>query len=195
MLDSLPALPPARRWRQQAYPVAAVLALIRRDGTSQRREPVPRYLLIQRQSEPYVGKWALVGGRWEFGETLATAIIREVKEETALDTTFVALRGMVNERIAPAGSTEDGAHFLLFVCEVSAPSGAAREQAEGPVAWFNRDDLLELNERQQIISTDYTILQWFTRQESPLSFIEAEVVVRGGTGTPGELVHFGTSRR
>ena len=133
MFDSLPTLPPARRWRQQAHPVASVLALIRRDDTSQPSEPVSRHLLIQRQTEPYVGKWALVGGRWEFGETLATAITREVKEETELDTTFVALRGMVNERIAPSSAQEDGAHFLLFVCEVSAPSGIAREQAEGPV--------------------------------------------------------------
>jgi ADP-ribose pyrophosphatase YjhB (NUDIX family) len=192
MFESLPSLPPTRRWREQAYPVASVLALIRRDGTSEGDEPASRYLLIQRQTEPYIGKWALVGGRWEFGEALATAITREVKEETELDTTFVALRGMVNERIAPSGSREDGAHFLLFVCEVSAPSGTAREQSEGPVAWFSPEELRELNRRQQIISTDYTILQWFTQQGSPLSFIEAEVVVKGGAGAPGELVHFGT---
>jgi ADP-ribose pyrophosphatase YjhB (NUDIX family) len=192
MFDSLPTLPPARRWRQQAYPVASVLALIRRNETSKQNKPVSRYLLIQRQTEPYVGKWALVGGRWEFGESLATAITREVKEETELDTKFVALRGMVNERIAPSGSRADGAHFLLFVCEVSAPSGTAREQAEGPVAWFSPAELRELNRRQQIISTDYTILQWFTQRDSPLIFIEAEVVVKGGARAPGELVHFGT---
>ena len=192
MFDSLPGLPLTQRWRQQAYPVAAVLALIRRDDASKGDAPAPHYLLIQRQTVPYLGKWALVGGRWEFGEALETAITREVKEETGLDTTFVALRGVVNERIAPAGSTADGAHFLLFVCQVSAPTGTAREQAEGPVAWFSPEDLLELNNRQQIISTDYTILQWCTRQESPLSFIEAQVVVKGGAGAPGELVHFGT---
>ena len=131
-----------------------------------------------------------MGGRWNFGERLDTAITREVKEETGLDTTFVALRGMVNERIAPLGSNDDGGHFLLFVCEVSAPAGEAREQAEGPVAWFGPEDLKELSASQQIVSTDYTILQHFSQTASALPYIEAEVVAGNGENAPDELVRF-----
>jgi ADP-ribose pyrophosphatase YjhB (NUDIX family) len=168
----------------------SVLALIRRDRFSNADETVTRYLLIKRQKEPYVGKWALVGGRWDFGERLDMAITREVKEETGLDTTFVALRGMVNERIAPLGADDDGGHFLLFVCEVSAPAGEAREQAEGPVAWFGPEDLKELSASQQIVSSDYTILQHFSQTASVLPYVEAEVVAGNGENAPHELVRF-----
>ena len=168
----------------------SVLALIRRDSISDAGKSVTRYLLIRRQKEPYVGKWALVGGRWDFGERLDTAITREVKEETGLDTTFVALRGVVNERIAPLGSNDDGGHFLLFVCELSAPTGEAHEQAEGPVAWFGPNDLKELSANQQIVSTDYIILQHFTQTASALSYSEAEVVAGNGENAPDEIVRF-----
>jgi 8-oxo-dGTP diphosphatase len=190
MFESLPSLPTARRWRQQVQPMPSVLALIRRDSISNAGEAVTRYLLIKRQKEPYVGKWALVGGRWDFGERLDAAITREVKEETGLDTKFVALRGVVNERIAPLGSNDDGGHFLLFICELSAPTGEAREQAEGPVAWFSLEDLKELSANQQIISTDYTILQHFSLTASALPYIEAEVVAGNGENAPDELIRF-----
>ena len=189
MFESLPRLPVARRWRQQVNPMPSVLALIRRDSISH-DETVTRYLLIQRQKEPYVGKWALVGGGWDFGERLDTAITREVKEETGLDTTFVALRGMVNERIAPLGSKDDGGHFLLFVCEVSAPAGEACEQSEGPVAWFGPEDLKELSTSQQIVSTDYAILRYFSQTAAALPYIEAEAVAGNGENAPDELVRF-----
>ncbi len=190
MFESLLSLPVARRWRQQVNPMLSVLALIRRERFSNADETVTRYLLIKRQKEPYVGRWALVGGRWDFGERLDTAITREVKEETGLDTTFVALRGMVNERIAPLGSDDDGGHFLLFVCEVSAPAGKACEQAEGPVAWFGPEDLKELSTSRQIVSTDYTILQHFSQTASALPYIETEVVAGNGENAPHELVRF-----
>jgi ADP-ribose pyrophosphatase YjhB (NUDIX family) len=179
-----------RRWRQQINPMPSVLALIRRDSLSDMGKTVTRYLLIKRQKEPYVGKWALVGGGWDFGESLDTAITREVKEETGLDTTFVALRGLVNERIAPLGSNDDGGHFLLFVCEVSAPAGEAREQAEGPVAWFGPEELKELSASQQIVSTDYTILLYFSQTASALPYVEAEVIAGNGENAPDELIRF-----
>jgi 8-oxo-dGTP diphosphatase len=191
--ESLPNLPIARRWRQQVNPMPSVLALIRRDRFSTAGKPVTRYLLIKRQKEPYVGKWALVGGGWDFGERLDTAITREVKEETGLDTTFVALRGVVNERIAPLGSKDDGGHFLLFICEVSAPTGQACEQSEGPVAWFGLEDLEELSASQQIVSTDYAILQHFSQTALVWPYIEAEAVAANGENAPDELVRFKAS--
>jgi ADP-ribose pyrophosphatase YjhB (NUDIX family) len=190
MFGSLPNLPMARRWRQQAYPVASVLAIIRRGDLPSAGASAPHFLLIQRQTEPYSGKWGLVGGRWEFGETLETAITREVKEETGLDTRFVALRGVVSERIAPSGSDDDGAHFLLFVCELSAPTGIAREQDEGPVAWFGLQDLNDPGTRQQIISSDYAILGHFIQTRDPLAYVEADAVASGGEQAFDRLVRF-----
>jgi GrpB-like predicted nucleotidyltransferase (UPF0157 family)/ADP-ribose pyrophosphatase YjhB (NUDIX family) len=188
LFDSLAGLPLTRRWRNQAYPVASVLALIRRESATEGGRSVATYLLIRRATEPYLGKWGLVGGRWEFGETLQTAITREVKEETGLDTAFVALRGVLSERIAPRDADDEGAHYLLFVCELGAPTGTAQEQSEGPVAWFGPDELQQMNESDEIIRTDFAILQRFARAGAALTYVEADVVA--GQNAREELVRF-----
>lgn len=41
-------------------------------------------LLVERRNAPFQGKLSLPGGRVEFGEHLAAAISREVREETSL---------------------------------------------------------------------------------------------------------------
>ncbi len=43
-----------------------------------------RVLLIQRGSEPMLGKWTLPGGMLEVGESLTAGVVREVREETGL---------------------------------------------------------------------------------------------------------------
>jgi 8-oxo-dGTP diphosphatase len=43
-----------------------------------------RLLLIQRGHAPSAGLWSVPGGRVEPGETLAEAVVREVREETGL---------------------------------------------------------------------------------------------------------------
>ncbi|MEJ2750811.1 MAG: NUDIX hydrolase [Anaerolineae bacterium] len=137
MFDSLPDLPLHRRWRNQLYPGPVVVALIQR----QTAVASPCYLLIRRKSDSYTGQWALVGGKWDFGETLVTAVTREVEEETGLAASFTALRGMVSERLVPPNQEKQAAHFLIFVCEMTAPDGDAREQNEGAVAWFTRTEI------------------------------------------------------
>jgi ADP-ribose pyrophosphatase YjhB (NUDIX family) len=97
-----------------------------RDGAQE-----TRYLLIQRQTAPYAGKWGLVGGRWEFGESLATAITREVKEETGIDTTLVSLRAVVNERIVPGELGVIGGHFVISVCELAVDKGEPKSSGKG----------------------------------------------------------------
>lgn len=48
------------------------------------RETRPCVLLIQRKHEPFAGCWALPGGFVDEHETLTTAALRELKEETGL---------------------------------------------------------------------------------------------------------------
>jgi ADP-ribose pyrophosphatase YjhB (NUDIX family) len=42
-------------------------------------------VLVQRRFPPLAGHWSLPGGGVEIGETLAQAVVREVREETGLD--------------------------------------------------------------------------------------------------------------
>lgn len=171
MGELLTNLPLTRRWQGQLHPMPSVLAIISRatgHGTS--------YLLIKRRKEPYMGKWAFVGGKWDFGESLAAAVVRETKEETGLTAFFLGLRAVVNYRLMPRGEADRGAHYSLFLCAVHAPEGEACAQAEGTVAWFSRMALGELNAAGQIVPTDYLILDLCERPTRSISYFEAEVI-------------------
>ena len=56
-------------------PIVGVGAVIVDDG---------RVLLVKRKYEPLKGQWSLPGGMVEIGETLETALTREMLEETGL---------------------------------------------------------------------------------------------------------------
>ena len=187
--EPLAKLTASRRWGQQSYPLAAVAALIRRQAAGE-----PAYLLIRRIHIPYAGQWALVGGKWEFGESLAEAVTREVREETGVRGTFVALRGCVNERIFPQTPEDLGAHFLIFVCEVQLSRAEARQQSEGQVAWFTERQLDELQRCQEIAPTDYHILQQYLQDSQEVSYIEAEIVSSGAGMLAGDVRRFRLTR-
>jgi 8-oxo-dGTP diphosphatase len=186
MFDNLSALPPENRWRRQAYPWPIVAALIEANHVSPPEGDTVerRYLLIRRRKEPYGGFWALVGGKWDFGETLAAAAVREVLEETGLQTHFVALRGVVNERLAPGTTAGEAAHFLIFVCEVVATAGQASEQDEGEVAWFSLAQIDRLQQNGQIIPTDYTMIRRFAGSSEAVIHYEAEMAPGMAPGVP-----------
>ncbi|KAA0002406.1 MAG: NUDIX hydrolase [Thermoplasmata archaeon] len=65
-----------------------------------------KILLIKRKNEPFKGKWALPGGFVEYGETVEDAVIREIKEETGLDTKIEKLLGVYSDPVRdPRGHT------------------------------------------------------------------------------------------
>jgi ADP-ribose pyrophosphatase YjhB (NUDIX family) len=168
----LPDLPREQRWREQRHPVPIVLALIKQEqaGTVQ-------LLLIKRKAAPYQGLWALVGGKWAFGENLAGALQREVVEETGLETRFVAWRGFVSERVrSEAGDA--GAHFYLFVAEVAVcdETQVAREQNEGAVAWFSLAEIDTLHDQDAVIPSDYLMIRQFASSSDRLPFAEADML-------------------
>jgi 8-oxo-dGTP diphosphatase len=85
-------------------PYLAVSAAIFRDG---------RILIVRRARPPAHGLYTLPGGGVELGETLEEAVIREVREETALEVRPVALAGY---RQAIARDTEGKVerHFVIL---------------------------------------------------------------------------------
>jgi 8-oxo-dGTP diphosphatase len=60
--------------------------------------PNDKILLIKRNTRPFVGYWALPGGRMDPGETIEQTVVREVKEETGLQTEIVRVIGEYVER-------------------------------------------------------------------------------------------------
>ena len=54
-----------------------------------------RLLLIRRGTAPSKGMWSIPGGRVEFGETLAEAVVREVREETGIEVVCERFLGWV----------------------------------------------------------------------------------------------------
>ncbi|MCP4620811.1 MAG: NUDIX hydrolase [Bradyrhizobium sp.] len=88
-----------------------------------------RLLLVRRARSPGKGFYSLPGGRVEFGESLHTALHREVDEETAIKIEIVGLAGW-REVLPAAGG---GGHYLIM-------SFAARWKALEPVLNDEHDD-------------------------------------------------------
>jgi 8-oxo-dGTP diphosphatase len=79
--------------------------------------PSDKILLIKRRTAPFIGYWALPGGRVDPGETVEQAIVREVKEETGLDIAVVRKIGEYHEQGVQGGAEYDyyPACFLVNV--------------------------------------------------------------------------------
>jgi len=72
-----------------------------------------KILLVQRKYPPFQGMWALPGGFVEYGETTENAVVREIKEETGLETTIQSLLGVYsNPNRDPRGHTISVVYIL-----------------------------------------------------------------------------------
>jgi ADP-ribose pyrophosphatase YjhB (NUDIX family) len=87
-----------------AAPILAVSAAIIRDG---------KVLIVRRARPPAAGLYTLPGGGVEVGEMLLEAVVREVREETALAVEPVALAGY-REAIVRDGDGRIERHFVIL---------------------------------------------------------------------------------
>ena len=85
-------------------PFLAVSAAIFHDG---------RVLIVRRARPPAYGLYTLPGGGVELGETLEQAVVREVREETALEVEPVELVGF-RQAIARDGAGRVERHFVIL---------------------------------------------------------------------------------
>ncbi|MGQ4834002.1 MAG: NUDIX hydrolase [Candidatus Asgardarchaeia archaeon] len=114
---------------------------------------IGKYLLIKRRNPPYKGYWGLVGGKWEFGESVFEAGRREALEETGLSLEKVELRGIVSEYLFGNDNTLIE-HFLIFVLYSVTREQSLLSSEEGIVKWFSVDELQKIS----MIPTDKLML-------------------------------------
>lgn len=104
-----------------------------------------KVLLVRRSNPPGRMKWSLPGGRMRFGERAASAVVREVLEETGLE---VEVRRVVDV-VDVFWRDDEGSvieHFVIvdFDCQVVGGSLVAGSDAL-EVGWFEPDEVRELD--------------------------------------------------
>lgn len=101
-------------------------------------------LLVKRGRQPLKGYWSLPGGVLETGEHLATAVAREVREETGLEVKPMAVVEIF-ERILRDKEGKPEYHYVLidYLCKVTGGELQAGDDSS-EVQWVKRADLAAL---------------------------------------------------
>jgi len=100
-----------------------------------------RFLLVERGKEPNRGLWSLPGGSVDFGETLADAAARELREETAVEADLRHLVDVV-EAIRHDDMGTPSRHYVIAV--LGGPWRAGEPVAGDDAAeaeWLTVDEL------------------------------------------------------
>ena len=115
-------------------------------------------LLVRRGHGPAGGRWAVPGGRIEFGETAAEAVVREVAEETGL----VAVCGPL---LGWGELLDDDHHYVILDFEVTILSGelaAGDDAAEAAWVPLDRVTSLRLADGVAELLAEHGVLDLFT---------------------------------
>ena len=100
-----------------------------------------RVLLVERGREPLKGYWSLPGGVLEVGETLESAVVREVKEETGLDVKPVSVVEIFERLILDAAGRPEYHYVLIdFLCRARGGDLAPADDVIR-AEWVRQNDL------------------------------------------------------
>jgi 8-oxo-dGTP diphosphatase len=102
-------------------------------------------LLVRRGHGPAAGQWSVPGGRVEWGEVLAEAVVREVLEETGLECVCGEMLGWVE--IIQTDHHADPVHFVVldFVATVLEHGEPVAGDDAAEVRWVPVADVLDLD--------------------------------------------------
>jgi ADP-ribose pyrophosphatase YjhB (NUDIX family) len=104
-----------------------------------------RVLVVRRAHEPLKGEWSLPGGAVELGESLRTAVVREVREETGLDVDVGPLVEVV-DRVQRGPDGRVAYHFVVvdYLCRPRGETRPTSGSDADDVRWASVGELPEL---------------------------------------------------
>jgi 8-oxo-dGTP diphosphatase len=110
-----------------------------------------KIVLVKRKDPPFQGKYALPGGFVEVGETVETAVVREVEEETGLRTSVKRLVGVYSD-----SDRDPRGHTVSVVFELEVISGGLKGGDDAISAEvFDIDALPEMAFDHAVIIKDF----------------------------------------
>lgn len=120
-----------------------------------------KILLIQRIRGEFIGLLGLPGGKIEQPEHVSDAAIREIQEETGIQTEFKDYLGFVSEHLIENGLVRE--HFLLHICELVPHTTNITTNTEGKLSWF---DLASIEQHKaEIIPSDYLMIEKIVKKK------------------------------
>lgn len=94
-----------------------------------------------RKEDQHLGKFNGLGGKLEPEEDVATGMIREIREEAAIEVTQMKLRGTINW----TGFGPQGEDWLGFIFLIEAFDGEPLSQnEEGSLGWHRVEGIMDL---------------------------------------------------
>jgi len=122
------------------------------DGIVRQNE---RLLLIKRKNPPFKGNYALPGGFVEYNELIEKAVIREVKEETGLETEINRLIGVYS-----SPDRDPRGHMISTAFSLDIVGGYLREGSDAEnVRYFDIDNLPDLAFDHEDIIKDFLAIK------------------------------------
>jgi mutator protein MutT len=131
-------------------PVAASILI--RDG---------KVLLIRRKGKTFDGLLSIPGGKIDFGETIESAALRELGEETGVKASFRRHLATIPEHITENGRVIK--HLMIQLCELDYQGDLGTREFE-PV-WVPLADLGSV--RGEMTPSDYHMIQDILLSDSP----------------------------
>lgn len=127
-----------------------------------------KIMLIQRGIEPFKGEWALPGGFVKIDESLETAALRELKEETGVDDIFLEQLYTFGQ---PGRDPRDRVITVAYFALINLSDHPIHAQTDAKdVAWFSLEELPKVAfDHGEIIATASQRLKGKLRYE-PIGF-------------------------
>ncbi len=128
------------------FPLSVAIAVLIRDN---------KILLIKRTRGDYVGLFGLPGGKIEKDEHFSEAAVREISEESGIESEFEDYCGLVSEHLIENEIIAQ--HFLLHICRLFPKTINISNSSEGESKWFDLEYIIKI--KNKIIPSDFLMIE------------------------------------